>query len=365
MSLRPRPEVENMENSLHGGPDRAELKAMGHTPESVLDFSVCTNPFPPPSAVRKVLRTAAVNQYPDSLATEFRECLATRLGVTPDNILAGSGTTELIRLIALTYFRPGDSVLVLEPTYSDYKVASQIAGAGVISQRGREADNFALNVEETVGLIKRHHPRGIFICNPNNPTGQYFSRPEVEMVLDAGKEGLVILDEAYINFVDGNWSAIDLIGRGNLVILRSMTKDYALTGLRLGYAVAGGDIISALRRVCPPWNVNIMAQKAGVAALNDTDYLELCQRKMAPVKRFLVEELERIGFAALPSRTHFFLVRVGRAKSFREALLRQGILVRDCASFGLPEYVRIAARTMPECRRLIRAISTLKYRGGP
>ncbi|MFC2022532.1 pyridoxal phosphate-dependent aminotransferase [Chloroflexota bacterium] len=172
-----------------------------------------------------------------------------------------------------------------------------------------------------------------------------------------------MLDEAYITFVDENWSSLDLISRGNVVIVRSMTKDYALAGLRLGYAVADEEIINDLRRVCPPWNVNTVAQKAGVIALNDTDHLELCKREIRKAKQFLVGELYRLGFKLVPSSTNFFLVKVTNAKDFRTALLRQGMLVRDCTSFGLPEYVRIAARTTPECQRLITAIQVLKREG--
>jgi len=283
--------------------------------------------------------------------------------VTPDNILAGSGAVELIRLLALTYFRPGDSVLILEPTFGEYRVASQIVGAEVVSQRAGEKQNFTPNIEETLSLIRQHHPRGVFICNPNNPTGGYITRQEVNRILDACRDGLLILDEAYVAFVDEGWSSIDLISRGNVAIVRSMTKDYALAGLRLGYVIAREEIINALRRVCPPWNVNAVAQKAGVAALNDSDHLERCQREIRQAKRFLVDELGRIGFSLVPSSTNFFLVKVADAAGFRSALLRHGILVRDCTSFGLPEYVRIAARTMPECQRLITTIRALKSEG--
>ena len=170
MSLRPRPEVENLEACLHGGLNRVELEAMSLTPEAVLDFSVCSNPFMPPSEVRKVFDTIAVNRYPDSEATEFRQCLSAKLEVTPESILAGSGAVELIRLIALTYFRPGDSVLILEPTFGEYKVACQIVGAEVFSQWRRDEEGFAPSIEETVNLIMQHHPSGVFIGNPTKPT---------------------------------------------------------------------------------------------------------------------------------------------------------------------------------------------------
>ena len=363
MSLHPKPEVENLKICPHGGPNWAELKAMGLTPDEVLDFSVSTNPFMPPLGVKEIFSTIAIDHYPDSEATELRQCLSEKLGVAPGNILAGSGAMELIRLIALTYFGHGDSVLILEPTFGEYKIACQIMGSEVFEQWGRAEENFAPRIEETANLIKQRHPKGIFICNPGNPTGQYLSRQEVEMILDACVDCLLVLDEAYIAFTEGSWSSTDLIPRNNVITLRSMTKDYALAGLRLGYVIANQEIIQNLRKVCPPWNVNVVAQKAGVIALKDTEYLKRCESKIRQAKQFLIDELDQIGFKLVPSKTNFFLVKVGDGKSFRNALLRHGIMVRDCNSFGLPEYIRIAPRTMPECQKLIATIQALKREG--
>ncbi len=363
MSLQPKPEVEKLKVCPHGGPNFAELRAMGLTPEEILDFSVSANPFLPPPGVKKILSTVAINRYPDSGATELRQCLSEKLGVSPNNILAGNGAVELIRLVALAYFRQGDAVLIPEPTFGEYEVACQIVGAEVVRQCARAEEGFALRIEETTNLIRQHHPRGVFICNPNNPTGQNLSRQEGEMVLDACGDSLLILDEAFIAFVDESWSSIDLIHRGSVIIVRSMTKDYALAGLRLGYAIANQEVIDALRKVCPPWNVNVVAQKAGVVALSDETYLEQCKEKIGEAKQFLISELHRIGFTLVPSKANFFLVKVGNGRGFRFALLKRGILVRDCSSFGLPEYVRITARTMPECQKLIAVIRALKCDG--
>ncbi len=336
---------------------------MGLNPDEVVDFSVGSNPFMSPPGVKEIFNTIAIDRYPDSEATELRQCLSEKLGVAPDNILAGNGAVELIRLIALTYFGQGDSILLLEPTFGEYEVACQIVGSKVFKQWARAEDSFAPRIQETVDLIRRHHPKGIFICNPNNPTGQYLSKQEVEIILDTCGDSLLALDEAYIAFVDKSWSSLNLISRANVIILRSMTKDYALAGLRLGYVIASQEIISSLRKVRPPWNVNIVAQKAGVIALRETEYLDRCKKRITEAKNFLIDELSQLGYPVLPSKTHFFLVRVGDGKVFRSALLRHGILVRDCASFGLPEYVRIAPRTMPECRKLISTIKKLKRQG--
>ena len=361
MSLQPRPEVKKLKATIHGGINYAELKAAGFAPEDIHDFSVCTNPFMPPPGLKRALSTVAIDRYPDSESTELRQRLSEKLPVTPDNILVGSGTTELIRLIALTYFTPGDRVLLLEPTFGDYEISCQIVGVELIKQQIRTEDGFTPDLKETINIIRQHRVKGVFICNPNNPTGKYLSRQEIETVLNAGENTLLILDEAYLAFTGNTWSAIDLISQGNVIVLRSMTKDYALAGLRLGYAVASREIIANLRRVRPPWNVNAPAQKAGIIALEDAKYLEYTQKKIEQAKQFLIGELGKLGFQPLPSDTNFFLMKVGDARGFRAALLKHGILVRDCTSFGLPEYVRIASRPIPACRKLISALKMLKF----
>jgi histidinol-phosphate aminotransferase len=359
LSLRPKQGIANIKTGTHGGINRAELKALGIDPEAALDFSICTNPFLPPG-IRERLGTIPIERYPDSESAEFRQALSENLGIPAENILAGSGTTELIRLITLTYFRRGDPVLLLEPTYDDYEIASRIAGARLIKHRAREEDGFAPRPEEVAGLIRKHRPRGIFIGNPNNPTGKYLSRREIETVLEATEDGLLVLDEAYIAFVEKGWHALDLTARGNIIILRSMTKEYGIPGLRLGYAVADREIIGSLHRVCPPWNVNIIAQQVGVAVLQQKEYLRQSLRQIREAKQYLSNGLSQLGFKVLPSDAHYFLVRVGHAREFRNSMLRHGIIVRDGSSFGLPEYVRISPRPLPECERLIAAIKTVQ-----
>ena len=363
MPLRPRREIAGLKACPHGGINYAELKALGLTPEEVLDFSVSTNPYMPPPGIKEMLGTIAIEQYPDSEATELRQRLSEKLGIPPEYISAGNGTTELMGLIATTYFRKGDSVLILEPTYGEYETACRIAGARILIYRAVAADDFAFRIEEVTNLVRKYRPRAIFICNPNNPTGKYLSREDIEGIMDAGEDSLLILDEAYVTFITGSWNLADLLGRGNVVVLRSMTKDYGLPGLRLGYALAHPEVITSLRKVTPPWNVNIIAQKVGIAVLEKEALLRqsLCQVREA--KEFLVGELSRLGFKVLPSDAHYFLIETGNAQRFRSVLLKYGIMVRDCTSFGLPEYVRIAPRTMPECQKLITALNKMLKSG--
>jgi len=351
-----RPRIDGLEPYPHGGIDHLELERLGIPPESVIDFSVNSNPFGPLLAVTQALAEVSIDRYPDSEATELRRALAAKLGVDTASILVGSGSIELLRLVALTYLGKGDLVIIPQPTFGEYEVACRLVGARLLKPwTEREAD-FRMKTSDLVKLIKTNLPRAIFLGNPNNPTGQYLSREEVADIVEAAAESLVVIDEAYINFVNDAWSSLGLIKRGNVVLLRSMTKDYALSGLRLGYVIAQKSIISDLRRVQPPWSVNVVAQKAGLLAIKEDGYLENCRAKLREARSFLVTELVSLGLSPLPSQANFFLVEVGNAKQFRQTLLERRILVRDCASFGLPEYIRLAVRTLPECQQLITAI---------
>jgi histidinol-phosphate aminotransferase len=354
--------MQNITPSEHGGIDYGELEALGIAPGEVVDFSANLNPFGPPPGIKKAMGKADIAAYPDSRASKLRRLLADRLKVSEDNILVGSGSVELIRLAALAYFGRGEVVLIIEPTFGEYQIACQISGASIIKQR-RAPKSFRLNIEETTELIHRHHPKGIFIDNPNNPTGQYLSQEEFEKLLHAGRNSLVVLDEAYITFVDDVWSSLDMTRGNNLLVLRSMTKDYALAGLRLGYGVAEKEIISTMRRICPPWNVNAVAQQAGIMAVAAEGYLQECQIKLKRAKSYLVAELSRLGLPLVPSAANFLLVEVGNAPKFRRELLQRRVLVRDCTSFGLPGYVRISPRILPQCRRLVTAIEEMMGKG--
>jgi len=354
--LQPRPAINKISPCVHGGIDYTELNKPDISPSTILDFSVSCNPFGPPPGIREALADTSIECYPDSEAGELKQALAAKLNIAPDKLIIGSGSTELIRLIATAYFEPSDLVLIPQPTYGEYEVACHLADTQILKQPALKEPDFQLNTDEMTNLLQQHRPKAVFLCNPNNPTGQYMSREQIENVMSSCKDTLVVLDEAYIAFTENAWSSQDMVDRSNLVILRSMTKDYALAGLRLGYAIAAEPIISVLKRVRPPWNVNAPAQKAGVLALNADSYLKECGSKIREARDFLIKELERLGLPPLPSQTNFFLVKVGNVTALRQALLNKGILVRDCTSFGLPQYIRLAPRTLPECQKLIEAI---------
>jgi len=359
----PRHELNNLKIGVHGGLDYSEIQALGLAGDRILDFSVCCNPFPPASRVRQSLRRLKINAYPDSQSSELRSKISQKLGLSPDRILVGSGTTELIRMIALAYFNKGDCILIPGPVYGEYEAAARLAGAEVVVCRWPGWESGSVQITGLLDLVREQRPRAVFLCNPNNPTGHYLGWAEIETLMACLQDGLLVLDEAYLNFVERPWSSLPLIDNGSLIIIRSMTKDYGLAGLRLGYALAREDIIRVLRQVCLPWNVNVAAQQAGLAVLESDEYLRRSLRKIWQSKQFLVAELARIGWSPLPSQTHFFLVKVPNARSLRQALLRQGFLVRDCKSFGCPDYIRLSPRSLKDCRQLIDVLTRMKQKG--
>ncbi|MCL5075762.1 MAG: histidinol-phosphate transaminase [Chloroflexi bacterium] len=347
----------------HGTANRREMEQLGLSPQDILDFSVNSNPFGPSPRVALALTEVDVARYPDSEAIELRQVLARKLGVAMEQIIVANGSVELIWLLALAYIRPGDTVLISGPTFGEYERVSRITNARVIEQRARVEDAFRPDLDQTLRLIRREKPRLVFLCNPNNPTGVYLERGRLETLLAACEDSLLVLDEAYINFVENHYSTVDLIEHSYTCLLRSLTKDYALAGLRLGYILANSRIIGALRKVCPPWNVNAAAQVAGIAALQDDEHLESACRAIEEAKRYLMYEITALGLRVLPTAANFFLVEVGDATLFRSALLKRGCCVRDCTSFGLPRFIRIGIRTQPECERLVTAIKEVQILG--
>ncbi len=346
---------EKIERPVHGGLVPGELAKLGLAPENVLDFSASINPLGPPQAVREALARLDLASYPDPDCTRLREALAGKTGVSPENIVAGNGSNELIYLITRAYLGKGDAAVILAPTFSEYESACRLCGASPVFVRAGEDSGFAWDMEEVTRQINLLQPGLVFLCNPNNPTGVYLNHEAISALAEATGRGLLVIDEAYMAFAPGMPAGTALPAE-NVVVLRSMTKDYALTALRLGYAICRETIARRIAMQQPTWSVNGAAQAAGLAALSDPAHLTLTGECVAEGKRFLEHELAALGLMVMPSAANFLLVKVGNATALRNALLSKGVCVRDCTSFGLPDHIRVAVRTIPECQRLIEAL---------
>jgi len=321
----------------------------------VLDFSVNSNPFGPSPKVWDAIHQTPLERYPDRESIIFRRELSQRLDVPPEQIIVGNGTAELIQLAAFALLRGGENVLVAEPTFGEYERAVRLMGANIHRWRAIPETGFAFRPDEIQKELES--VRMAFICNPNNPTGQILPLKVLDAWAKDFPNTLFVVDEAYLAFVPGMKSAITL-RRKNILTLRSMTKDYAIAGLRLGYAVADEAIIQALVNVRPAWNVNALAQSAGLAALQDETHQHETLAQLQIEKQKLIAGLKELGFTPAPSHTNYFLLPVSNSTDFRQKLLAHGILVRDCASFGLPAHVRIATRTAEENEKLLTTLAS-------
>ncbi|MCL4394584.1 MAG: histidinol-phosphate aminotransferase family protein [Chloroflexi bacterium] len=352
MSIRPRPEVERVPPVIHGG---------FHSEHATdwLDFSSNVNPFGPSPRIWDAMRAVPIGQHPDPRAAPLREVLAEIENVSPCRLIVGNGSVELIYHLAVAYLRAGDRVLVVGPTFGEYAAACAIMGAQVMFYRTRPANDFEINLDALLSEARACKPRLIFLCNPNNPTGIYLPREVIETILRGRPDALLVLDQAFVHFVADAWNSRPLLAFDNLLILRSLTKDYALTALRVGYATGSSSVIEAIEKVQPPWSVNTLAQVATIAALRDEKHLRDSLAALAHAKDAFIRALTQLDLRVVPSATNFFLLQVPSASELARQLRERKLVVRDCTSFGLPTFARIAVRKPEENVRLVSVLGEL------
>lgn len=349
---------------MHGSIQPSELRALGLKPEDLLDFSASISPIGPPEGVWDAIRSVNLGTYPDPECLELREAISRHVS-TPsrqipiERIFVGNGSTEIFHLLARTYLSPSRTALLMTPTYGEYAGACNLAGAKVLAFEADLKGDFCWDIAAASSLISAEQPDIVIVCSPNNPTGVYLGRQEVETLAKAASDAgsLLVVDEAYLSFVAQPWDSLELLEQSNVMLVRSMTKDYAQTALRLGYALASEEVVSRLRAYQPDWSVNSLAQKAGISALEDAGYLPKARNAVFAAKKYLIEELAALGLEVPHSEANFLLIKVGDAPKWRSLLLANGMVVRDCTSFGLPEYIRVGIRAMDDCQRLVTALT--------
>lgn len=349
----PRTEIASIPLATHGALDYAELAKHGIRPEDVVDFSENSNPYGPSPRVREALARAIagkeIARYPDREALALRTDLARHVGAPIDSILVGNGAAEIIWLICFAWLRPEDSVLILGPTFGEYARMARLMGALVTELRASGTEQLAFPLVRVLESLAALQPRLFFVCRPNNPTGEIVSLADLRLWAESFPRTLFVIDEAYLDFVPTTVSAYAL-RLPNVVVIRSMTKAYALAGLRLGYVVGPVETINPLQQVRVPWSVNSLALVAGRAALADQAYLAMTLNKLNAAKGEFSSWLSERGYPPHPSPLNSILIRVCDGASFRNRLLHKGFVVRDCSSFGLPSYARISTQ-LPNANR--------------
>ena len=346
-----------MKQLTHGGDWAGYRAEFGRDP---LDFSANVSPLGLPGGVAKAITAsfATADRYPDPLCRALREKLAVAEGVPAEWLLCGTGAADLIFRLALA--EKPRTALVTAPTFAEYATALGTVDCRVERHFLREENDFAV----TDAILDAVHPgtNMVFLCQPNNPTGQLAEPALVEALLRRCEAvgAVLAVDECFLDFLpEGqSLSAKWLLSTSrSLVILKAFTKLYGMAGVRLGYGLcADASLLHGMSETVPPWNVSTLAQAAGVAALGETEFLEKTRALVRAERAWLAEQLAALGFRVIPSDANYLLFRA--APGLDAALREQGILIRNCENYaGLcPGWYRIAVRTRAENEALIRAL---------
>jgi threonine-phosphate decarboxylase len=349
------------ENGGHGG-DFYRIAELHGVPEtSILDFSASINPLGVPSSVRRVVKEhlPLLDRYPDPSARELREAISAHYGIGRNGIVCGNGSTEIIYL-TVRALRPR-VMLIPAPTFTEYERASAWYGVSVKRYALNGSGQFEVDPERFISEMRGCDMA--FLCNPNNPTGRVVVKSEMLRIVAAAEEQRcrLVVDEAFIDFCPEHSLIAEAGKTPFLILMRSFTKFFALSGLRLGYGLFHPGLTDTISRAKEPWTVNTLAQKAGVAAIQDRGYAARSFSVMRREKAFLEKAFKETGIEYLPAAANYYLLHHVRASSFVDSLRTKGILVRDCSNFvGLNRsYFRVAVRSRRENSRLITEMGQL------
>lgn len=366
----------------HGGNIYKIAGQLGIPETELIDFSASINPLGLSKRVKETIRKGmnGLVNYPDPDTSMLRQKIAEHHDIDPATILCGNGSTELIYLIPRA-LKP-ERVLIPAPTFSEYERACKLSNElRVVSYELKEENNFRIITDEFISAINTlsfnsqlltPDSKLIFLCNPNNPTGALLKREEIAEIAEAaGKQRCyLVVDEAFIDFTPEASVINDVRDNPYLIVLRSMTKFHALTGLRIGYAVFHKDLIGRVLEFKEPWTVNNLAQQAAVTALDDKEYARQTFELIKREKAFMEKVFRKLEIQFYPSAANYYLLKIPSRPplskgGITEALRQKGILVRDCSNFrGLDgSYIRVAVKSRTHNRKLLKEFSPLWKRG--
>ncbi|MDO8847961.1 MAG: histidinol-phosphate transaminase [Coriobacteriia bacterium] len=332
--------------------------------DDICKLSSNESPYPPfPSAVTAMERELAeLNRYPEGSCAALKEKLSARHGIPAEQILVGNGSNELLRLIAQAVLRPGDEGVYAWPSFIVYPMVTTMFGGAHVKV---PLDASAAHDLDAMLAAVTDRTRIVFLCNPNNPTGTYYSRDEFDRFLARVPEHvLLVLDEAYFEFVSAEDypDGMDYFTPdGRIVVLRTFSKIYSLAGLRVGYGFAPQPLVHAVDCIREPFNVNSVAQAAAVASLDDEAEVSRRKAENQEQKTYLYSGFDRLGISWVPSETNFVWIKTERPVEVFEALLEQGVIVRG---FGAVPALRVGIGTEEDSRRTIEALEAAVARFG-
>lgn len=350
--------------SGHGGNIKQICDTYGLNPDEIIDFSASINPLGCPKIVQRTVleQFNDIVNYPDSECSDLRKTIAEKIPCNESNIIIGNGSNELFYLIPRA-LQP-EKGLLIQPTFGEFKDAFYNSHIDVFEIINDDKEFPVINTN--ISRLKSIKEGMVFLCNPNNPTGQLTRREDIIELVNDNPDRLIVIDEAFMDFVEDyeKYSVIkEALLMENLIVVRSLTKFYGFPGLRLGYLVTNESIVNKLMRYKEPWTVNTIAQIAGMAAVNDNEFAFSTRQYVSSEKAFLYDGLTMIkGIQPFQPTVNFILMRINdtgiTSSEIQNLLLEKNILIRNCSNFvGLDEkFFRVAVKTREENMKLLSAL---------
>ena len=327
--------------------------------DDVIKIASNENPLgPSPKAVEAIKEAASeVNQYPDGSCFELRQKLAKHLGVAPENLIFGDGGDEVIFHFAQAFIKEGDEIITPDTTFSEYATSALLMGG---TPKVVPMKNWEIDVDALLKAVT-DKTKAIYITNPNNPTGTLLSKEKIDYLIDNMPEDcLLFLDEAYYEYVDDPdyTNSIKYVKEDkNVLALRTFSKVYGIAGVRIGYGIASKRIIDLMEKTRLPFNVNRIAQKAAIAALDDKEHVANSRKVNKAGKEFLYREFDKLGLEYKPTQGNFVWVDVKTdCKELFAKLQRMGVIIRAGAPFGAPTHIRVSVGTQKELDKFIECL---------
>ena len=350
------PQLRDLAVYQPGKPIEETARELHCDPVAITKLASNENPLGPSPKALAAIGCALANAqlYPDGAGFYLCKALAAHLGFTPQNVILGNGSNEIIEFLGHAFLRPGDKVITSQYAFIAYKLVATLFGAHTIET---PSPNYRHDLDAMLEAISAK-TRLICIANPNNPTGTLATQAEIDRFMSRLPKNIVaVFDEAYYEFLDHPPNTVQYVRDGrNIIVLRTFSKIHGLAGLRAGYGIAPPELIEVLQKTRQPFNLNGLAQVGAVAALHD----ELHQRESKQVvhmgRAYLAEEFAAMSLRFVPSYGNFVMVRVGDGQAVFRELLARKIIVRPLKGYNLPEWVRISVGTMEQNRRCVAAL---------
>ncbi|NQD91835.1 histidinol-phosphate transaminase [Pseudomonas sp. CrR25] len=354
------PGVQKLSPYVPGKPVDELARELGLAPANIVKLASNENPLGPSPKVLEAIRgeLAELTRYPDGNGFALKSRLAARYGVQVAQVTLGNGSNDILELVARAYLAPGLNAVFSEHAFAVYPIATQAVGAQgkVVSARDHGHD-----LEAMLAAIDAN-TRVVFVANPNNPTGTWFGPQALSDFLARVPEHvLVVLDEAYIEYAEGDElpDGLDYLAQhSNLLVSRTFSKAYGLAALRVGYGISSAQIADVLNRVRQPFNVNSLALAAACAALDDVEYLAQSRRLNDAGMEQLQAGCRELGLGWIPSKGNFIAIDFARdTAAINQALLREGVIVRPVAGYGMPNYLRVSIGLPEENARFLAVLA--------